>query len=56
MKFLNLIAEYLYIRKKDSRAAAGNMVRYMHNINRLSLLLFLLAVLFMLARFTLSRL
>jgi len=48
MGVLKQIAEYLYIRKPDPNRPKSNFVRYMHGINRLSILLFLLALLIML--------
>jgi uncharacterized protein DUF6728 len=38
------IAEYLYLRKPDPDRPKTNFVRYMHGINRLSLLLFIVAL------------
>ncbi len=38
------IAEYLYIRKKDPNRPDTTWVKYMHGINRLSILLFLFAM------------
>jgi hypothetical protein len=38
------IAEYLYIKKKDPNRPDSKWVGYMHGINRLSILLFLLAM------------
>ncbi|HEU0065561.1 MAG TPA: DUF6728 family protein [Flavisolibacter sp.] len=38
------IAEYLYIRKPDPNRPKTTFVKYMHGINRLSLLLFILAL------------
>ena len=38
------IAEYLWIRKKDPNAPRTKWIGYMHGINRLSILLFLLAL------------
>jgi cob(I)alamin adenosyltransferase len=46
MGILRQIAEYLYIRKKDPNAVDSQWVKYMHGINRLSILLFLLAMIF----------
>jgi hypothetical protein len=40
------IAEYLYIRKKDPNAPDTQWLRYMHGINRLSILLFIVGILF----------
>jgi hypothetical protein len=44
MGILNQIAEYLYLKKKDPDAQRTQWVKYMHGINRLSILLFLLAM------------
>lgn len=44
MGILNQIAEYLYLKKKDPNAPRTRWVKYMHGINRLSILLFLLAM------------
>ena len=44
MSVLKQIAEYLYLRKKDPNAPATKWVGYMHGINRLSILLFLAAM------------
>ena len=38
------IAEYLYLKKKDPDAPRTQWMKYMHGINRLSILLFLLAM------------
>ncbi|HEY8688070.1 MAG TPA: DUF6728 family protein [Chitinophagaceae bacterium] len=38
------IAEYLYIKKKDANRPHTKWVGYMHGINRLSVLLFLAAL------------
>jgi hypothetical protein len=50
MGVLKQIAEYLYIRKPDPNRPKANFVRYMHGINRLSILLFLLALVIMFIR------
>jgi hypothetical protein len=44
MGILNQVAQYLYLKKKDPNAPKSNFVRYMHGINRLSILLFLVAL------------
>ncbi len=44
MGILNQIAEYLYLKKKDPAAPKSTWVRYMHGINRISILLFLLGL------------
>lgn len=38
------LAEYLYLRKPDPDRPKTQFVKYMHGINRLSLLLFLVAL------------
>ena len=38
------IAEYLYIKKKDPNTPRTKWIGYMHFINRLSIMLFLLAL------------
>jgi hypothetical protein len=38
------IAEYLYLKKKDPNAPNTQWVKYMHGINRISILLFLSAM------------
>ncbi len=38
------VAEYLYLKKKDPNAPRTQWVKYMHGINRLSILLFLAAM------------
>ena len=38
------LAEYLYLRKPDPNRPKSQWVGYMHGINRLSLLLFILAL------------
>jgi hypothetical protein len=38
------IAEYLYIKKRDPNAPKDSWIRYMHGINRLSIFMFLLAL------------
>jgi MFS superfamily sulfate permease-like transporter len=45
MGILNQIAEYLYLKKKDPNAPSSKWVKYMHGINRISILLFLLGLL-----------
>lgn len=44
MGVLNQIAEYLYLKKKDPNQPRTQWMKYMHGINRLSILLFLLAM------------
>ena len=44
------IAEYLYIKKRDPNEPRSQWLKYMHGMNRISLLLFLGALLVMLFR------
>jgi hypothetical protein len=44
MGILKQMAEYLYLRKPDPERPRSQWVKYMHGINRLSILLFLLAL------------
>lgn len=44
MGVLKQIAEYLYLRKPDPNRPKSSFVRYMHGINRISLLLFIVAM------------
>jgi cob(I)alamin adenosyltransferase len=50
MGVLKQIAEYLYLRKPDPNRPKTSFVKYMHGINRLSILLFLLALVIMLVK------
>jgi hypothetical protein len=44
MGVLKQIAEYLYLRKPDPNRPKSQWVKYMHGINRLSLILFIIAL------------
>lgn len=41
------IAEYLYIKKRDPNAPRTEWMKYMHGMNRLSILIFLIALIIM---------
>ncbi len=45
MGILKQVAEYLYLRKKDPNDNSSQWMKYMHGINRLSIILFLIALL-----------
>ena len=45
------IAEYLYLKKKDPAEERTQWIKYMHGINRISILLFLFAIIAMIIRF-----
>lgn len=47
------IAEYLYIRKRDPDAPHTQWVKYMHGMNRLSILIFLIALIIMIFKLVL---
>lgn len=49
------IGEYLYIKKKDPNRQNTQWMKYMHGINRISILLFLLALIIMLVKFIVKR-
>lgn len=44
MSVLKQLAEYLYLRKKDPNRPKSAWIGYMHGINRISLLIFLLCL------------
>lgn len=44
------IAEYLYIRKRDPNEPRTQWMKYMHGMNRISLIMFLVAVLIIITR------
>jgi len=50
MTILQQIATYLYLRKKDPNAPNSSFVKYMHGINRISILLFLFAIIVIVVR------
>ncbi len=41
------IAEYLYIKKRDPNEPRSSWMKYMHGMNRISLLMFLVAIIIM---------
>lgn len=48
MGILKQLAEYLYLRKRDPNEPRTQWMKYMHGMNRISLLMFLVAVLIIL--------
>lgn len=50
MGIFRQIGEYLYIKKKDPNAPNSKWVKYMHGINRLSIFLFLLAMIILIVK------
>jgi hypothetical protein len=50
MGIFRQFAEYLYLRKKDPNASPTKWTKYMHGINRISILLFLFAIIIILIK------
>jgi len=44
------IQEYLYLKKKDPNAPSTQWMKYMHGINRISIFMFLIALLIILIK------
>jgi hypothetical protein len=44
MGIWNQVAQYLYLKKKNPNTPNSQFVKYMHGINRISILLFLAAM------------
>ncbi|MGN6401084.1 MAG: DUF6728 family protein [Flavisolibacter sp.] len=55
MGVLKQIAEYLYLRRPDPNRPKTRFVKYMHGINRLSILLFILALIILAVKLMLKR-
>jgi hypothetical protein len=55
MNVLRQIAEYLYLRKPDPNEPRTQWMKYMHGINRLSLFLFLAAIIIIIIRLIVHR-
>ena len=51
MGFFRQVAEYLYIKKRDPNAPRDTNIKLMHGMNRISLLVFIAGLLFMLVKF-----
>jgi hypothetical protein len=51
MGVLRQVAEYLYIKKRDPNAPNSKWMRYMHGINRISIFMFLGALIVILVRY-----
>lgn len=51
MGFFRQIAEYLYIKKRDQNAPRDLNIKLMHGMNRISLLVFLASLIFILLKF-----
>ncbi len=55
MGVLRQLSEYLYLRKRDPNQPNTTWMRYMHGINRLSIFMFLIAIIIMLLKFFVFR-
>jgi len=44
MSILKQVAEYLYLKKRDPNDTSTQWMKYMHGINRLSIFLFIIAM------------
>jgi len=50
MKVFDQIAEYLYLKKKDPNRPSTQWIKYMHGINRISILLFLVGIIILIIK------
>jgi hypothetical protein len=50
MGILKQLSEYLYIKKRDPNEQRSQWMKYMHGMNRISLIMFLFAILFMIVK------
>lgn len=55
MGFLRQLAEYFYIKKRDPNAPHTKWMKYMHGINRISLFMFLVALIIILIKVILRK-
>lgn len=53
MGILKQVAEYLYLRKRDPNAPNSQFVKTMHGINRLSIFLFIIAIVIIIVKLVL---
>lgn len=50
MSIWKQVAEYLYLKKKDPDSPSTQWMKYMHGINRISIFLFLFAIIVIIIR------
>jgi hypothetical protein len=50
MGILNQLGEYLYIKKKDPNEPKTQWMKYMHGMNRISLMMFLIGLIIILVK------
>lgn len=55
MGILRQMGEYLFIKKKDPDAPRTQWLKYMHGINRLSIMLFLLAMIILVIKLLIKK-
>lgn len=55
MGVLRQLAEYFYIKKRDPNQPNTQWMKYMHGINRISLFMFLVAIVIMILKLTVFR-
>lgn len=55
MSVLKQLAEYLYLRKPDADRPRTQWISYMHGINRLSILLFILALIILAVKLSIRK-
>lgn len=46
----NQLLEYLYLKKRDPKITRSSWTKYMHGMNRISLIIFIIGLLVMIAR------
>jgi hypothetical protein len=55
MGVLRQIAEYLYLKKKDPNRPRDKWIGYMHGINRLSIFMFIIAMIILIIKLIVKR-
>jgi hypothetical protein len=50
MGLLRQLAEYFYLKKRDPRLPNSQWMKYMHGINRISIFMFLVAIIIMIIK------
>ena len=55
MKFLNQLAEYFYIKKRDPNAPNNRWLSRMHGINKISIYVFLFGLTLMLVKYLMRK-
>ncbi len=53
--FKNQLLQYLYLRKKDEGEVTNTNMKFMHGMNRISIFMFLFALLVILYRFFIKK-